>query len=202
MSLTLILTLLVALLTPPAPFPGQWDLGQWSGITGGLQCSRIDGDVLRQECESGALISTTAYDADTLTVEAEVLVEPSTAGGPYWAALALNSGDASGDGVYATAILARGIESNSPVGIAMASVSSTGRAETLATAEPGIWRRVRVVAQPSAAYVTIGQVTQRYAVTLPRPLRVELLCVAVRPGESSAARARCQWRNLSITVAS
>lgn len=186
----LFLALICAVSLAPA-----WNLSDWQPVT--QQCSRIDADVLRMHCTSAGLASVRRYD---LTGGLDVSVEvQASALGRYWAGLALNA-DVAADNRYAEAAITRGItpfdDLAAPSGVMLADSASTCCVD-LGPVDAG-WHTLRVQYRNGRAVVSVDGTAARTRIDLGADAQIELLCVAVNPGESGGDTADCQFRNLRI----
>lgn len=183
-------------------FTSAWDLSAWQSITGGKACTTVDYKVLIMQCESGGLYRVQSIDTTRpIAIEALVRGEP-IVGDRFWAGIALNS-DLAGDTHYAELAIERGIapyDYDSHIHIVQLTSSGNPMTQALNN-EPqaGLWHHLRIEYQPCrATYIVDGVKQAESRVCLNPNAVVELLCVAVNPGESGAGRARCQFSDLKI----
>jgi hypothetical protein len=178
-----------------------WSLADWQSIT--QQCSTIQGDVLVMECQSAGLVSNQRYTG-AIHVSVEVLAGPIGTTERYWAGLALNSNVAA-DNQYAQIALSRGIEPfndlSTPSAVLLSTTGKSSCCQVVQPVDPAVWHTLTLDYTSGRATYTVDGVARTVKVNLGHSSQVELLCVAVNPGESMpGALTRCQWRNLQITT--
>jgi len=197
MSYLLTFILFLPLVCAPA-----WDLREWQPIT--QQCAAIAGDTLIMECQSAGLITKQWYDAQQpIHVAVDVQAGPAVGSTTprYWSGIALNANVAADDR-YAEAAVMQGIapweDSTEPFGVMLATPADTC-CDVLVNAATEDWHHLAVDYAGGLAVITIDGVRRSTKVALEDKVQVELLCVAVNPGESKpGALSRCQFRNLVI----
>lgn len=197
MNYLLLIPLILGHIPPPA-----WDMADWYLYA--EPCATIAGDTLIMRCQSTGLVLNREYTG-RLRVSAQVRVTPAD-DGRFWAGLALN-GDVAGDDLYAQAALTQGIApywtTDSPWGVQL-STPADRCCDWLVPVDLAEWHTL-TVEYDGRGHATIGVDghTVPVAINLGAAYRIELLCVAVDPGESvPGAQATCEWRDLTVAATS
>lgn len=168
---------------------------------------------LRMSCESGGLVSRQAWDSSK-PIDARVwmraLPDPNSTTDRFWGGFTLLYRDDPPAGnnwlpEYVEVALERGIapyNDGDPAAhiVHLTTPRASACCDKLAAYTPGEWMEVRIVYEPGqVAYFVNGSLLKTVRVTLGGPVRLDLLCVAVNPGESSpGARALCEFGLLEV----
>ncbi len=173
----------------------------WDGwVPFGAPCSAIEGSTLHMQCESSGLLSPFMLDLSrpvTVTVQAR-----GTGKDRYWAGLALNS-NPQADTPYAEIAIERGIapyqDNSAPWIVSLATPAGNDWTQQLQAGDTD-WHQIAIIYTPGrAVYVVDGIERGQTVVDLGEVTQVELLCVAVNPGESQpGAMAACDFRDLTV----
>jgi hypothetical protein len=172
----------------------------WGPVT--ERCSTFHEDSIMMRCESGGLVSLVEYSGP-IHVSARVHVKPA-ADGRFWAGLALNS-DVPNDDQYTQAALTQGIApywtTLEPWGVQLSTPADRccDWLVPVDLSEPHVLT-VDYDGKGNSIISVDGHAVM-VAVDLGRSYVIELLCVAVDPGESKpGAYATCLWDNIQTVV--
>lgn len=194
------------------PFDSAEGVAQrWDTIT--QHCFEVPySGTLRMSCESAGILSRQAWD-NTQPIDAHVwmraMPDPSTATDRFWGGFTLLYRDDPPPGQnwlpeYLEVALERGIApyddgDPTPYVVHLSTPRASACCDRLAAYVPGDWVEVRIVYEPGKVrYFINGQPLKEVNVTIGGPLRLDLLCVAVNPGESLAGRALCEFGAIEV----
>jgi len=171
----------------------------WQHVGGA--CSADTGAAIVQACESGGYYGPPIDLAGGVHVEADVLATPA-ADGRFWAGMALNA-DIAADNRYAEVAIEQGIApfwgDMQPYGVQLTTTWGDDCCERLTPIDVGAWHHLSIDYAPGQAIYIIDGVQRAARIDLGPRASVELLCVAVDPGESRPGNvATCEWRNMEI----
>jgi len=174
-----------------------------NGWTALEPCVEQRGTAIVMECESGGYYGPPMDVRSGVHIEVDVQATPA-ADGRFWCGLALNH-DVAADNRYAEVAIEQGIapywDDDRAYGVQL-STPADRCCDRLLPVEDG-WHHLSIAYRPGRAEYQIDGVSASVAVNLGATASVELLAVAVDPGESKPGnRARCEWRNLEIAHAS
>lgn len=195
MNYLLLIPLVFGHIPPPA-----WDMADWHLYA--EPCATAQGDTLIMRCQSTGLVSNREYTG-RLRVSVQVRVTPAD-DGRFWAGLALN-GDVAADDLYAQAAITQGIApywtTLEPWGVQL-STPADRCCDWLTPVDLAEWHTLTVDYDGRGrATISVNGHTVPVAIDLGTAYRVELLCVAVDPGESlRGAYATCEWRDLTVVA--
>ena len=187
---------LVLALAAPAP---AWNLDDW--YLWAEPCATVEGDTLVMRCQSTGLVSNQEYSGRT-SVSVRVRVTPAE-DGRFWAGLALNS-DVPADNWYTQAAMTHGIapfwDSPGPYAVTLSDGGGKDHCcDWMGAVDIAEWHTLTVDYDGKGkAVLRVDGYEATTRIDLGSAFRVELLCVAVDPGESRlGAYATCEWRDLT-----
>lgn len=161
------------------------------------QCAHGEESIVVMECQSTGLISPQSYITP-------ILVEVSMRGAPakssstdtFWVGIALNS-DIAADNKYAEIAITRGIAPYHEYhDIVIAHLTTPPYSTHVFTStEANTWHKVRIEYRNDVARYFVDDILYKtIEVYLDKTTRVELLCVAVNPGETiKGALSHCEF---------